>query len=150
MSSLLVLLLILGIAASIFWLLRVKPARRQQPHKPGKQKVPDRETGNQLSGGLEKLRKNEMFWGASITQAGCEAARELVGQKFSFDDAPELPVEGCSEAICTCRLQGLTSRRKQHRRTKEERREAVRFDKDSSDRRSRKDRRSGNWDDHSY
>jgi len=150
MSSLLVLLLILGIAAGIFWLLRVKPARRQQSRKPGKQKETNKETDGQLSGGFEKLRKNEIFWGASITQAGCEAARELVGQEFSFDNAPELPVEGCSEAICTCRLRGITSRRKQHRRTHEDRRNTVRFDKDSSDRRSRKDRRSGNWDDHSY
>ena len=150
MSSILVLLLILCILAGIFWVLRVRPARRAQSHKTSKQKEPDKEAGSQLSGSLEKLHKNELFWGASITQAGCEAARELVGHEFSFEHAPELPVEGCSEAICTCRIQGLTSRRKQHRRTHDDRREAVRFDKSGSDRRSRKDRRSGNWDDHSF
>jgi hypothetical protein len=148
MNSLLVLLLILFIVGGIFWLLRFHtPKHRQSVKNPA---AAHANTNQQYSGGLEKLRENEFFWGVSIGQAGCEAASKLIGQQFTFDKAPELPVEGCSAAFCTCRFKGLKDRRTQHRRGNDERRDGVRFDKGGSDRRSRKDRRSGNWDDHSY
>jgi len=148
MQSLLVLLLILAVLAGLFWLLRIRTPKRRQPGK----YLPDsgKGTGNHHSGDLKKLRENELFWGVSIGQAGCEAASKLIGKQFTFDEAPELPVKGCSAAFCTCSFKGLTDKRTLHRRTHDERRGTIRFDKGSSDRRSRKDRRSGNWDDHSY
>ncbi len=148
MTSLLILLLILGIVAGLFWLLRVRTPKHKQP---GKYR-PDsgKQTGNHHSVNFKKLRDNELFWGVSIGQPGCEAASKLVGKQYTFDEAPQLPVEGCSEAFCTCTFKGLTDKRDLHRRTHDERRDTVRFDNSNSDRRSRKDRRSGNWDDHSY
>ena len=148
MESLLILLLIVGIVAGLFWVLRVRSPKRRK----GGKYSPDskKEAGSHQSVGIAKLRENELFWGVSIGQAGCEAASKLIGKQFTFDNAPQLPVEGCSAASCTCILKGLTDKRAEYRRTHDERRETVRFDKSSSDRRSRKDRRSGNWDDHSF
>ena len=148
MQSLLILLLIVGIVAGLFWLLRVRSPKRRQAGKYS----PDssKGTGKHQSVGIAKLRENELFWGVSIGQAGCEAASKLIGKQFTFDNAPQLPVEGCSATSCTCIFKGLTNKRTEHRRTHDERRDTVRFDKSSSDRRSRKDRRSGNWDDHSF
>ena len=99
---------------------------------------------------MEKLRDNPVFWGLEMGQPGCEAAQALLGEQFTFDEAPQLPLEGCSSASCTCQFKGLKERRTNARRQQETRRAAVRFDKDRpSDRRSRKDRRRGNaWNDH--
>jgi len=102
-------------------------------------------------GGLEKLRNNPMFWGVEMGQPGCEAAMALLDKQYTFDEAPQLPLDGCSSAMCTCQFKGLKNRRTQHRRKRKERRVEVRFDKDKPDRRSRKNRRrSDSWNDHTH
>ena len=90
-----------------------------------------------------------MFWGVEMGQPGCEAAMALLDREFTFEEAPRLPLEGCTSAMCTCQFKGLKNRRTQRRRKLEDRRVEVRFEKDKPDRRSRKDRRrSDRWDDH--
>ena len=153
MARIFVLLLIIIVVVGLVWALR-----RQRGGASLRNKLLGRGTSGGSSaaakkpGGLEKLRDNPVFWGVEMGQPGCEAAQALLGQQFTFDEAPQLPLEGCSSASCTCQFKGLKDRRSMARRQQEDRRAALRFDKDRPpDRRSRKDRRRGNvWTDHDY
>ncbi|HYQ71616.1 MAG TPA: hypothetical protein VET88_06775 [Gammaproteobacteria bacterium] len=152
MARIFVLLLIILVIVGLFWALR-----RQSRGGTGlRNKLLARPAGGGSTaapkpGGLEKLRDNPMFWGVEMAQPGCEAAHELLGRQFPFDEVPELPLEGCNSANCTCQFKGLTDRRKMVRRQQQDRRATLRFDKDRPERRSRKDRRRGNaWIDHDY
>jgi hypothetical protein len=151
MATILTLLVIIGIIAGLLWMVRGKqsPTRR---HVTNLQKYGHAGTSNDANaqlGGTEKLRNNSLFWGLEMGQPGCEAAQAILGQQFTFDEAPQLPLEGCSSAMCTCQFNGLKNKRTQLRRKLEDRRVEVRFEKDKPDRRSRKDRRrSDKWDDH--
>lgn len=103
-------------------------------------------------GGLDKLENNPDFWGVQLWQAGCQSARNIMGESYPIDKVPDMPLDGCDAAMCTCMFKGLLDHRRMHRRTHEDRRSELRFEEGkSSDRRSRKDRRSGNnWNDRSY
>jgi len=153
MNALIVLLVIICLIAGVFWVLRNngKPTHR---HKPVRRTAGDTDAAAAAPaklGGLDKLENNPMFWGVEISQAGCEAAQALLGQQYTFAEAPELPLPGCSSAMCTCQFKGLTDHRSEHRRKRGEQRNEVRFDNDKPDRRSRKDRRRGSkWNDRSY
>jgi len=149
MATVIVLLLIIVIVVAVIWVLLRQGGSKQIRHhgthrKPGS--IPAARPG-----GLDKLRDNPMFWGVEMGQPGCEAAQALLGKQFTFDKAPQLPLEGCSSANCTCQFKGLKDRRTWVRRQQDDRRQAIRFNKDHADRRSRKDRRRGNvWIDHDY
>ena len=150
MVKIIVLLLIIFVIAGLIWMLRrqgggtVRKTRRLRQGSA-------RSGATAKPGGMEKLRDNPLFWGVEMGQPGCEAAQALLGQQFPFDEVPELPLEGCNSANCTCQFKGLRDRRTWARRQQEDRRTTIRFDKDRPDRRSRKDRRRGNaWIDHDY
>jgi hypothetical protein len=151
MVKILILLLIVGIVAGLIWMFRGKqpPGRRRGA---GLQKYDAFNAGEDPHaklGGLEKLRNNPLFWGVEMGQPGCEAAMTLLDKQYTFDEAPQLPLPGCSSAMCTCQFKGLKNKRTQHRRNQEERRVEVRFEKEKPDRRSRKNRRrSDSWNDH--
>jgi len=157
MVKIIVLLLIIVVIAGLVWVLRRESGStglrsRLQGHGSSKRSGSVKAAATR-PGGLEKLRDNRLFWGVEMGQPGCEAAREILGQQFTFDDAPQLPLPGCNSPNCTCQFKGLTNRRKRgERRQQEDRRATLRFDKDRPpDRRSRKDRRRGNvWIDHDY
>ena len=133
MAKFLVLLLIIVVIVSLVWALRKQGAGTGLRNR-----LLGRGSGGKGSstnaarpGGIEKLRDNPLFWGVEMGQPGCEAAQALLGQQFTFDEAPQLPLEGCNSANCTCQFKGLKDR--------------------PPDRRSRKDRRRGNvWIDHDY
>ena len=149
MATILILLVIAGIVAGLLWMFRGKqPVVRHRAAN--LQKYDEFDAGDDVRaqlGGLEKLRNNPMFWGVEMGQPGCEAA--ILDRQFTFEEAPRLPLEGCTSAMCTCQFKGLKNRRTQRRRKLEDRRVEVRFEKDKPDRRSRKDRRrSDRWDDH--
>ena len=151
MATILILLVIAGIVAGLLWMFRGKqPVVRHRAAN--LQKYDEFDAGDDVRaqlGGLEKLRNNPMFWGVEMGQPGCEAAMALLDREFTFEEAPRLPLEGCTSALCTCQFKGLKNRRTQRRRKLEDRRVEVRFEKDKPDRRSRKDRRrSDRWDDH--
>ena len=151
MTTLLILLVIVGIIAGLFWMIRGQqsPTRRRVTNLHKYEGVDAGRNANAQLGGVEKLRNNDLFWGLEMGQPGCEAAQAILGKQFTFDEAPELPLEGCSSAMCTCQFKGLQNRRSQHRRKLEDRRVEVRFEKDKPDRRSHKNRRRGDkWDDH--
>jgi hypothetical protein len=144
MIKIIILLLIIGVLAGLFWLLRIqRPPKRKSTlavTSPGSTD-PDR-AGNMKALELEKLRQNKLFWGVEIKQAGCAMGRSLAGVEFEFDEAPNLPLEGCTAAMCSCVYIGLKERRKYQRR-QHERRSSLRFEPDKPDRRSHKDRRRG-------
>jgi hypothetical protein len=144
MIKIIILLLIIGVVGGIVWLLRGQRAPKR--HAPvsttsASPAVPDR-GGNMKAIELEKLRQNKLFWGVEIKQAGCAMARALAGTEFEFDDAPSLPLEGCTAAMCSCAYIGLKERRQKQRR-QHERRTSLRFEPEKQDRRSHKERRRG-------
>jgi hypothetical protein len=150
MIKIIILLLIIGVLAGLVWLLRSqRTPRRKSAHtitSPGPAD-PDH-GGNMKALELEKLRQNKLFWGVEIKQAGCAMGRTLAGVEFEFDDAPSLPLEGCTAAMCSCAYIGLKERRK-HQRRQHERRSSLRFEPDKPDRRSHKERRrSEKWRGH--
>ena len=151
MATILTLLVIIGIIAGLLWMVRGKqsPTRRRATNISKYEHASASGDAPGQLGGLQKLKNNDLFWGLEMGQPGCEAAQAILGQQFPFDEAPSLPLEGCSSAMCTCQFKGLKNKRTQRRRKLEERRVEVRFEKDKPDRRSRKDRRrSDKWDDH--
>jgi hypothetical protein len=102
------------------------------------------------TGSLTRLREKGHFWGVELGQSGCAASDKLLGSRFTFDEAPVLPLDGCSRNTCSCHFKGLLDRRTQPRRMKSDRRDEVRFDKTHPDRRRNAGRRRGDmWVGHS-
>jgi hypothetical protein len=146
MATFLILLVIIVLIAGMVWMLR-----GQQGAKPRRGHPIAASATTAKPGGLEKLKSSNFFWGVKIDHAGCPAAQALQDQHYTFDEAPELPVPGCDSAHCTCQFKGLRDRRSRVRRTHEDRRNEVRFDKDHPERRSPDGRRrSDKWGNHSY
>jgi hypothetical protein len=144
MVKTLVLLAILAILAGIFWLLRGRGIHRLErlSHQHKLAKADDEFTGlTAKKAALTKLHNNQLFWGVEIQRYGCAAAAELKGKQFTFEEAPDLPLEKCDARICPCQYKGLKEHRSSHRRIKEDRRESLRFDIQEADRRTLKDRR---------
>jgi hypothetical protein len=154
MAITLITLFVIASAAGLFWMLRSQPqpARRRagrvnvasssEPVAPPRPARP---------GGIDKLQGTGLFWGVEIGTPGCEAARDLMGNQYTFDEAPELPLPACSSAICTCQFNGLRDNRERARRSGNDRRDDIRFDKDRPERRKRRGRRrSDRWNDHSF
>jgi len=144
MLKIITLLLIIGVIAGLVWLLRAQRTPKRKTTlavtSPGPAD-PDRGS-NMKALELEKLRQNKLFWGVEIKQAGCAMGRTLAGAEFEFDEAPDLPLEGCTASMCSCVYIGLKEKRK-HQRRQHERRTDLRFEPDKSDRRSHKERRRG-------
>ena len=154
MASVIVLLIIIVIVGALFWLLRSQRTRghsRRQLRSEQAARKSQGQAAPSKPGGLDKLQASGLFWGVEIGQPGCEAAHKLLGRQYPFDEAPQLPLEGCSSAMCTCQFKGLRERRSEHRRQQGERRGEIRFEEGKTDRRSPKNRRrSDSWNDHSY
>lgn len=93
---------------------------------------------------LAKLKQNGKFYGVSV-ESHCHASSQLVGERYTFDNAPDLPVPGCEADICKCRFVGVIERRKlPTRRSGGDRRESMRLD--SEERRSGIPRRQSERD----
>ncbi len=142
---LIVLAILLAVAGAVWLTYYKRPSTARNKRRLPASSTPAR------PGGIDKLQGNDLFWGVELTQAGCESAHILLGKQFTFDAAPELPLEGCSSAACTCQFRGLRERRSRSRRTHPDRRELLRFDVEKPDRRSRVSRRRADkWANHSY
>ena len=99
---------------------------------------------------LEKLRDSNRYRGITIRNGRCPAVRRFTGSFYNFEDAPDLPVEGCKALRCTCVYAGLNTRRYQERRNGNDPRSEVRFDPDNPDRRQQRERRKSSrikWQD---
>lgn len=89
---------------------------------------------------LDRLRAAGRYWGISI-ESHCRASSTLAGSRFSFEQAPALPVPGCEAVACSCCLVGLPERRRSaERRSGVERRRSVRVE--ANDRRNNHPRRA--------
>jgi hypothetical protein len=144
MVTILILLLIIGVLAGLIWLMRNArtPRRHSTPAVKSSGSAGPAHGGGSKALELEKLRQNKLFWGVEIKQAGCAMGRTLDGIQFEFDDAPTLPMEGCTATMCSCVYIGLKEKRK-HQRRQHERRSSLRFEPGKPDRRSHKERRRG-------
>lgn len=54
--------------------------------------------------------------GVTATSSACVAARKLQGQRFLANEAPRLPLQGCSSLDCTCVYAHFDDRRHHARR----------------------------------
>jgi hypothetical protein len=147
MSKIIVIVLILAVIAALAWLLS-GGSRKLGGHS-------HRGAATRLTGGtrtatrlpagasqLETMRESGVFWGVSLQNPGCDAAMELFEKNIPLTEAPDLPLQGCDAAQCSCSWKGLTEQRHETRRTHHDRRDSVRFeDQEHTDRRSHKDRR---------
>lgn len=85
-------------------------------------------------------------WGVRISapakERACPQVRELLGKAFPIGENPQLPLPDCSfRHQCECRYIKLFDRRRDERRSGQERRQAgLRFENDNP-RRGSKDRR---------
>jgi len=101
------------------------------------------------SGELKKLRRSGSFWGVRIQPGKCAAIRPFGGRRFTFEEAPDLPLPGCKAWRCSCTYIGVPERRRDERRIHNDRRDVVRIDEEHIERRSFRGRRRGNqaWKD---
>ena len=91
-------------------------------------------------------------WGVRITAPAkerfCPQVREFLGKEFRIGEKPQLPLPDCPfPHECQCGYIKMFDRRKQERRSGQERRQAgLRFENEKPPRRSGKDRRKKNVD----
>lgn len=106
------ILVVVAIAAASYWLVwRRRPAPVRHPPR-GQASVPGRKA--KAPGAPAAPR-----YGAVEIQArntACEAARSLGGRRFLANEAPALPLPGCTAAQCTCAFVKLSDRRTEDRR----------------------------------
>ena len=95
------------------------------------------------SGELNKLRRSGSFWGVRIQPGKCTAIRPFAGRRFTFEEAPDLPLPDCKAWRCSCTYIGTPERRRDERRIHNDRRDVVRIDVEHVDRRSFRGRRRG-------
>jgi hypothetical protein len=101
------------------------------------------------SGELNKLRRSGSFWGVRIQPGKCTAIRPFAGRRFTFEEAPNLPLPDCKAWRCSCTYIGVPERRRDERRIHNDRRDVVRIDAEHVERRSFRGRRRGHkaWKD---
>jgi hypothetical protein len=98
---------------------------------------------------LKKLRRSGAFWGVRIQPGKCTPIRPFAGRRFTFEEAPNLPLPGCKAWRCSCSYIGVPERRREERRIHNDRRDVVRIDDEHVERRSFRGRRRGHkaWKD---
>lgn len=89
------------------------------------------------------LKSGKIFRGFTIEPCAdcCQASLELRKMTFSYRDKITLPLSSCDKTNCCCEIVEVGERRKQHRRSKMDRRSQIRFEPHNDDRRKRKGRR---------
>ena len=93
------------------------------------------------SGELRKLQHGGHYWGVRIQPGKCPAIRPFAGRRFTFEEAPDLPLPGCKAWRCSCTYIGVPERRRDERRIQMDRRSIVRIDEEHVERRSFRGRR---------
>ena len=84
---------------------------------PSKSKPSFAKTGTHLVGKVDRRagsRSGNPFHAVSIhpPAGGCQAAQEIKGARFLSDEAPGLPLEGCTAEHCQCRYAHHVDRRR--------------------------------------
>ena len=86
------------------WLFGKKAKTKTQVENKPKSVMPQKDT-------LSKLKASDKYGAVTITRCGCKAASQLIGQYFSFEHVPSLPLQGCTSSKCSCEYQGILERR---------------------------------------
>ena len=148
MAVWIVAFILLAGAGVIFWLRHDRSGTsharpqttRQDPEKP------------RLRPQLERLYRDGRYWGVRIEHDGtgnaCEAVLQCSDDRYSFENAPPLPLPECAVTRCSCRYIGLEEQRQPPpRRQTSDRRDKIRYEPKRGSRRREKDRRKLNkWD----
>lgn len=136
------IMLIVVLVATVLLFFYFKKPLKSGATTPTKTKSPDQKTR------LQSLIDSEKYFGITIDCVNearcCPAALQLKNEGFTFNDAPILPLDGCTVSTCCCKYIGLKNKRNFHRRENIQRREEIRFE-ESSDRRSHNEQRSNVW-----
>jgi hypothetical protein len=144
MVETIIILLIVGVAGGVFYLMNRGSGRKPQHHT-GAQHRPKpanrKKRTHTKAKSLDQLKQDKRIWGVEIKTPGCLEAYKLSREHYPIDSAPVLPLPNCPASDCTCTYSGLTEHRVRVRRIQGERRAKVRFDPKHPDRRTRKDRR---------
>jgi hypothetical protein len=149
MAVWIVALILLAGAGAIFWLRQNRsggtPPPRPQPTRQDPEKP-------RLRPQLERLYRDGRYWGVRIEHDGtgnaCEAVLQYSDDRYSFENAPPLPLPECAVTRCSCRYIGLEEQRQPPpRRQTSDRRDKIRYEPKRGSRRREKDRRKLNkWD----
>ena len=99
-----------------------------------------RESNNKVKY-LARLRSSGNYWGTTIRNGKCPAAKRMAGRRFRLAEAPSLPIPGCRSLRCSCNYAGLRERRVKERRSNIDRRSEIRLGSAQSERRGMRDRR---------
>lgn len=106
------ILVVIAVAAAGFWLARRRrPAPDRRPVR-GQKSVPGRK-------GEAPAQPSATGFGAveiQMRHAACDAARALSGRRYLANEAPALPLPGCTAAQCKCSFVKLSDRRTEDRR----------------------------------
>ena len=133
------------LVAVIVWFLKTRSGSRQSGTRRG-QGAGKKSVQSTLS----ELRSSGDYWGLRLEvldpTTACDAVAQYRNKQLLINHAPELPLEGCTSAVCQCRYVGLKERRMAVRRVGEDRREGVRFETDKVDRREGDRRKTRGWD----
>ncbi len=143
MSAMLGLLLLIAAAAGVFYYYRKHSPAVKQRNADEAQRIAE-----------IAAQEKALFWGFRIVvpqgAVECDAIKKVKDREFEQDKAPTLPLPGCVfSGTCRCGKVKLKERRVKERRGIPDRRDGLRFDPNSTPRRSGIDRRkgTGKWED---
>lgn len=96
---------------------------------------------------LLQWQRSGRYWGVRVAargEPGCEAMQRVAAHIFPITSAPPLPLPDCGRRRCRCCYQPYPERRSGERRSGAERRDVIRLDSQSIERRRGGDRRRHN------
>jgi hypothetical protein len=126
--------LYLALVLGLLWAVRRKKSRERaiQTQAAASSTAPEADR-------LGYLKRSGLYWGVTIQaregRPCCTQVKELLGQTFSLDQAPRLPLPGC-DLDCQCHYQPLLEHRDgKVRRLHHDRRSILRYEPDKKNRR---------------
>ena len=145
------IVVIVAIVAALLGLWAYRRSTKPTSTKPTSTK-PTSTKSTSATNEKSKASNQAEQWGVRISapakERACPQAQEILGKEFPIGKKPPLPLPDCPYPHqCECRYVKLFDRRRQERRSDQERREGgQRFEVDNQPRRSGADRRKGDID----
>lgn len=132
-------LLYLALLVGLVWAVRRKRARAARPSAPAAAST------RTESDRLDYLKRSGLYWGVTLQtpegHPGCPRVQELLGREFTLDQAPRLPLPGCT-LDCQCHYHPLLEQRSgTPRRVHHDRRSILRYEPGKKNRRQLPTRR---------
>ena len=155
-STTLIVVIVAIVAASLgLWAYRrsTRPTSMKSTNRKPTSTKPTSTQPTSATNGKSKASNQAEQWGVRISapakERACPQAQELLGKEFPIGKKPSLPLPDCPYPHqCECHYIKLFDRRRQERRSDQERRQGdQRFEVDHPPRRSGADRRKGDKSD---